>query len=178
MYVDLRGTHKRRQIYVPQHLEGESQEQFCCELALGLITPQTLANCHHHVSESSIAPSAKMETHATYSTLAPFLPKYSPATQGAAFQTYNDLLLSQRWADLLPLWRGRLRHQPHRVHLPRRVVHAGRLVGQVVADAAVEADSVHPERHSPGLLRREVDEPESPSPSHPTGMALYTKTIL
>ena len=41
-----------------------------------------------------------MENHATYSALAPFLPKYSPAAQGAAFQTYNDLLLSQRWTDL------------------------------------------------------------------------------
>lgn len=41
-----------------------------------------------------------METHATYPALAPFLPKYSPAAQGAAFQTYNDLVLSQRWAGL------------------------------------------------------------------------------
>ncbi|VDC05296.1 unnamed protein product [Peniophora sp. CBMAI 1063] len=41
-----------------------------------------------------------MENHATYPALAPFLPKYSPAAQGAAFQAYNDLLLSQRWADL------------------------------------------------------------------------------
>ena len=41
-----------------------------------------------------------METHATYSAFALFLPKYSPVTQGAAFQAYNDLLLSQRWTDL------------------------------------------------------------------------------
>ena len=41
-----------------------------------------------------------MDTHPTFAALAPFLPRYSPAVQGAAFQAYNDLLLSQRWADL------------------------------------------------------------------------------
>ncbi|KZV64483.1 hypothetical protein PENSPDRAFT_167002 [Peniophora sp. CONT] len=41
-----------------------------------------------------------MEAHPTFTAFAPFFARYSPAVQGAAYQTYNDLLLSQRWADL------------------------------------------------------------------------------
>ncbi|KAA1469694.1 hypothetical protein DENSPDRAFT_638003 [Dentipellis sp. KUC8613] len=40
-----------------------------------------------------------METHPTYAVLAPYLTKYSNAA-GAVYQTYNDLLLAQRWSDL------------------------------------------------------------------------------
>ncbi|KAI0031932.1 tRNA intron endonuclease [Vararia minispora EC-137] len=41
-----------------------------------------------------------METHPTYSALSGFLSKYARATAGAAYQTYNDLLLAQQWSAL------------------------------------------------------------------------------
>ncbi|TFY65816.1 hypothetical protein EVG20_g5272 [Dentipellis fragilis] len=47
----------------------------------------------------AILSSRSMEAHSTYPVLAPYLSKY-PYSGGAVYQTYNDLLLAQRWSDL------------------------------------------------------------------------------